>query len=493
MRPYQILAFFVSVVLVLLIISFFFPQDGLNLGDKINLKFLTFDEILTKDSIEYADISDIVEQPAPETSSDTLPGPVVAAVDSIPDTSDIPVIKIPPKTNIHSIRFPEGKRDLFSSFFASLTGLKENKELLRILHYGDSQIEADRITGYIRHRMQTTFGGSGCGLVPAVPLYNGKRSISQSYSDNWKRFTGFINRDASIDHRRYGALFAFSAIRRPVNIFTGDEWLEFKPSPIAYPTAKKFNYVSLILGKSDSSFTRIRFMVNDSTADNVDVAYSFRYNKLNWQLDQVPKNIRFVFGPDESMIVYGVSLDDTWGVAVDNIPLRGSSGLMFSKTDTAFLRQMYQDMNVGMLILQFGGNAVPYLKNFKQYENYFKRELRVVKKMLPKIPVLVVGPSDMSVKEKGKFITHPNLEGVRNAVRDAALDSGCAFWDMYEAMGGRNSMPSWVYAEPPLAVSDFVHFNTRGAKIIAEMLYNSFMYEYIHWQEGSAELKKKSK
>jgi lysophospholipase L1-like esterase len=80
-------------------------------------------------------------------------------------------------------------------------------------------------------------------------------------------------------------------------------------------------------------------------------------------------------------------------------------------------------------------------------------------------------------------VTHPNLEGVRDAVKNAALQSGCAFWDMYEAMGGRNSMPSWVFADPSLAVSDFVHFNTRGARLIAEMLYNAIMYEYQEWKD----------
>jgi hypothetical protein len=72
-------------------------------------------------------------------------------------------------------------------------------------------------------------------------------------------------------------------------------------------------------------------------------------------------------------------------------------------------------------------------------------------------------------------------------MRKATLESGFAFWDMYEAMGGKNSMPSWVFADPPLASSDFVHFNPLGAKIIAEMFYNAFIYEYIRWQFQNSE------
>jgi lysophospholipase L1-like esterase len=52
---------------------------------------------------------------------------------------------------------------------------------------------------------------------------------------------------------------------------------------------------------------------------------------------------------------------------------------------------------------------------------------------------------------------------------------------MYSAMGGRNSMPSWVKAQPSLAVSDYVHFNHRGARVISEMFTNSLLSEYSFW------------
>ncbi len=39
-------------------------------------------------------------------------------------------------------------------------------------------------------------------------------------------------------------------------------------------------------------------------------------------------------------------------------------------------------------------------------------------------------------------------------------------------------MPSRVYAQPALAGSDFVHFNQKGARVIAEMFYNALYYEY---------------
>jgi hypothetical protein len=89
----------------------------------------------------------------------------------------------------------------------------------------------------------------------------------------------------------------------------------------------------------------------------------------------------------------------------------------------------------------------------------------------------------MSVKEKNRYVTNPNVEKVRDALKSAAFKSGAAFWDMYKAMGGENSMPSWVFANPPLASGDFVHFNSRGAKTIAQMFYNAFILEYHRFEK----------
>jgi lysophospholipase L1-like esterase len=145
---------------------------------------------------------------------------------------------------------------------------------------------------------------------------------------------------------------------------------------------------------------------------------------------------------------------------------------------------MYADLNPGLFILQFGGNVIPYMDGgFEKYKRFFMRELKVIKKIAPGVPVIVIGPSDMSKKVKGKYETYPNLENVRNALKEATLESGFAFWDMYEAMGGKNSMPSWVNAEPALAITDFVHFNSRGARLISEMFYNALIYEYNTWVE----------
>jgi lysophospholipase L1-like esterase len=171
-----------------------------------------------------------------------------------------------------------------------------------------------------------------------------------------------------------------------------------------------------------------------------------------------------------------MALDDMTGLAVDNIPLRGSQGLDFSKTDTAFFKQMVHTLNVGMIILHFGVNvAMNVVDDYSYYETAFYRELNLLKK-LSDAPILVVGISDMMVD--GGAMEMPNLEKIRAAQIRASGKAGCVFYDLYTAMGGRGSMKDWVASDPPLARSDYIHFSNEGANLVAQKMYEAIMAEY---------------
>ena len=76
------------------------------------------------------------------------------------------------------------------------------------------------------------------------------------------------------------------------------------------------------------------------------------------------------------------------------------------------------------------------------------------------------------------MVSYPNIEQIRDAQRNAAFRSGSAFWDLYEAMGGHNSMVSWVHNDPPQAEADYTHFNPAGARVIGKMMYDALIEEY---------------
>jgi len=494
MKPFLTLAFIISVFILLFLLSLIFPEKGVMVGKDIKLKFASTQDFLDKDTVQYADISNILQNTKIPLSDEEIDSLFMLLNDS-EEQMKLSVISDSVKANADSLRrisyalqySGEDPQVLFP-FFRKLRNLKTQKKLVRILHYGDSQIEADRMSSFIRNKMQITFGGSGCGTIPAVPLYNGQSSIKQEYSDNWERFTGFSENNSPLGHERFGAMLSFVRSIRSDTLkgSRNRTWLKFMASPMAFASSRQYSDVSLFI-QPDFEPVYLQVYEGEKIIDSLKLVPGPELKKLKWHFSETPSELKFEFSGLGFSNIYGISMDNSWGVALDNIPLRGSSGLVFSKTDTAFLSQMYKMMDVGLVVLQFGGNVVPYMKdNYSAYERYFKRELLVIKRVLPGIPVVVIGPSDMSMKEKDNYITYPNLEGIRDAMRKATLDSGFVFWDMYEAMGGKNSMPSWVTAKPALAASDYIHFNSRGARIIAEMFSNALLNEYNYWLINTA-------
>jgi hypothetical protein len=131
------------------------------------------------------------------------------------------------------------------------------------------------------------------------------------------------------------------------------------------------------------------------------------------------------------------------------------------------------------MILQFGVNVVPGdLDDYSWYENALYNQLCQLKKLNQGISIIMIGLSDASRKNGDTYESYPCVEKILNAQKTAALKAGCVFWNLYEAMGGKNSMPSWVFAKEPLASTDFLHFNYAGARVVGKMFYSALINDY---------------
>jgi lysophospholipase L1-like esterase len=489
MKPVKILLFILSVFLLLLAIALYFPENGINITKNFKLKFFSSKDIFSKKRVRYADISDIINKN--ELLTDSMiselvekPGDTHAEkFDTLRANADSLI------RSIHKIEYPHGDNIVLSPVFKALKGLKTSGRLIRIMHYGDSQIEGDRMTCLIRNKLQSRFGGSGIGLVPASQLYDYKFSMIQESSGNWYRYTVYGDRDSTIIHNRYGVLGSFCRFSpyqtdsRTDDTSNYQAWISFEESKYSYGNTKHFTQCRIFYGYNNAPF--INEIYQDNMLIDADlIAQTHRLNVIKWTFNEPQSSITLKFKGSYSPEIYAIALDSKSGVAVDNVAMRGCSGTVFTKIDSELLQEMYKLLNVKLIILQFGGNVVPYIaENYKFYENWFYSQLIRIKQVCPDVSIIVIGVADMSVKEKDRYVTYPNLNKVRHAMKSATFRAGAAYWDMYQAMGGKNSMPSWVFADPPLAAKDFVHFNPRGAKIIAQMFYNSFIYEYDKYEK----------
>ena len=209
MKPVKILEFIFSVLAILFIVSVIFPREGIKINDNIVLRFLTFGEILDPDTLEYADISGILS--ASMAINDSAYMAMLEPVEHLePVTDTIRANEDSLKLLTHRLEYPRTDSTILYPFFREMRSSARKGGSIRIMHYGDSQIEGDRMTSFIRYKLQMQFGGSGIGMQPVVQLYGYQLSLRHTASDNWIRYTAFGNVDSTLYHNRYGALGSFA-------------------------------------------------------------------------------------------------------------------------------------------------------------------------------------------------------------------------------------------------------------------------------------------
>lgn len=378
-------------------------------------------------------------------------------------------------TSSARLYFPNDNFHLMDKLFASLQNCGNGK-VVHVLHYGDSQIESDRITGYIREQFQQKFGGYGPGTCPAIqPIRS--YTVVQSFSDSLPRYIadGTMRQKLSDDH--YGVLAQMARLNGKVTL----SYATCNNSKV-YNRARKFSQVRLLVGNTGENFSaKLRWGGNDST--QVIEAATPEFSTITWKLDTMVSSVKLDLSG--SAEIYGVAMDGKSGISMDNIPLRGSSGTFFTRISSHLLSSAMKELNVKLILLEFGGNYTPHIYSLDRVEKYkqmISSQIRYIKGLHPDAFIILIGPADMSQKINGELQTYPFLEENIEGMKQAALENGAAFWDMYQVMGGKNSMIKWVDHVPAWAASDYIHFTPTGAGRIADMFVQSFMNYYDYYR-----------
>jgi lysophospholipase L1-like esterase len=349
-----------------------------------------------------------------------------------------------------------------NKFFSALKNTKNKK--VRVAHFGDSTLEGDLITSDLRELFQLRYGGTGVGIVPITSQDTKFRQTTDlSFSEDWKVATVFSRNKNHLPLGINGHVFVNSA----------NSWVEMKTNN-RYKTVRKFDVAKLFYADAKS---------------NAEVKYSFNGGKVvtksltsgnGLHILEVKKSgaksIKMEFPQSNSAYYYGISLESGNGVYIDNFALRGNSGVDLKKITTEYLEKFNTEMDYKLVILEFGLNILSGRKtNFSRYEKSMVKIIKRMKTAMPNASFLLVGVHDKCVKKGSKFVTDPAVLKLVEAQKSIAHKADIAFWNLFEAMGGKNSMIKWVSANPPRAFKDYTHFNDVGSKKEAKMLFDELM------------------
>ena len=482
-NPIKICSYISATLLVLYIFTFFSTEKKLTNGkieegffiNNWRLKYPTTATFLLKESVE--ELKQI-------KSIDSIVENIVTIEENNEEEAQIiPDFKKIDTSKIQRITYPKN-----GLFFINQLKAHLQSPSCRIIHYGDSQIEGDRISAYIRNRLQGYFGGSGPGFIPIVQAYE-QISAKVKPSANWTRHAAFDPTRKRITHRKYGAYISVSRFTPQYNIEEDTLLLEklettkatigISPSKMSYDLLDNFTTIGLHYGNAKTP-TSIKVYNSGELISQDTLKVGGNYHKFAINLPSTPSNLLIELETKVSPDFYGVTLDGASGISLDNVAMRGATGTIFATLDNATFNEMYQELQPKVLIFQFGGNTVPHLKDSTgviRYANQLKNHINWVRSKTNNASIIFIGPSDMTTKERGELVTYRLLPYLNSVLKQTCFENNIAYWNMYKAMGGKNAMKHWVNQR--MAAKDYTHFSPKGTKVISELFFLALYMDLI--------------
>jgi len=469
--------FLLSCLGAFLLLGQVFPA-GLKIGD-YNIRFFKvknlIEQAVTNKEIRAIDKSGLIQlqqKAAILAEEDTLISGGKKIDEDLSNSGFRPIVEFH-IDSASGIQYPAGDSTILNSFFQSLDSARRKEEIVRILHIGDSQIEGDRISGYLRQRLQQQFGGCGPGLIPFSEETVSRMYLRMDGYTQTKKFQ-LLGKGLRGEHTRYSLFHSYFRLKQDSGQSNSNlsGTFAYHLNNLGYRRNGYFENATLLLRNRDS-----RLELNTSSG-NRSFAPSDSLRFSTWNMGKPSRNFSVSMETGAGTDFYGVCLDCKSGVALDNIPLRGSSGLELLKINPKFLQEQIRRLNTRLVILQFGVNVVPYdASSYNWYENNLVKIISTIKNSAPGIQVLVIGVSDMARKKNGIWGSFETIPRVISAQQNACARTNSAFWDMYQVMGGKNAIIAWSKTSPPLAGKDLIHLTPKGAQVVGEFLFQAIQKE----------------
>lgn len=483
MRPFHSLLFLIIIGLSLFALGEIFPS-GIKAGI-LEIQFYRIQDFLAVDTNRQAnrDIQDRLLKLEEKTNlllaQDSILNESYSGDSTSTDSAAAQLADVEFHIDSASgIQYPAGDSTILFSVFRQLDSAKNGSGLVRILHIGDSQIEGDRITGYLRQRLQQQYGGCGPGLLPIHEEIASRQYLQIENSSTPLKYV-LYGKPRQGPHSNYSVLHSyFRLVKDTSNKESAvKDKIQFDLNGQGY---KRNNYFEMatVLARNSRSSLEMAVTNPDKSTETKRFQASDSLRLVKWPMKSKSRKfaVRVTTGTETDL--YGICLDCKSGVAVDNIPLRGSSGLDLLKINPRFLQDQIRRLGVKFVILQFGINVVPYAStSYTWYENSIVKAIQTIKRTSTDIQVLVVGVSDMAQKKDGVWSTFETIPMVMEAQRNACRRTNSAFWDLYQVMGGKNSIIAWSKTSPPLAGKDYIHLTPKGAQVVGEFLYQALEKE----------------
>ncbi len=339
-----------------------------------------------------------------------------------------------------------------------------------VLTLGNSLIASDHVTDIVRERLVETFGDGGRGfLLPdRLSKVAGRRVRTGRSTPGWR-----INTFAQKPPKR--AHFGFTGSHHE-STRKGDRvsW-----STRGATEAKLFfldhkKAASFRVQVDGKTIEKVASQSPDEPSDRV----------LTFDLPDDAKKLSVV-ADGKGVVLYGVSLTgDRPGVSWDTIGVPASDAEMYvTKADPGIFQRQLKERDPNLVVVMVGGNEIRSLAfgwtTLEEVRKHYSTLIDRVQDALPDASCLAVAPIDAAkaTAAGAQLTTRKEVASVVALEREIALEKGCAFFNLWQAMGAKGSLHRFHRAG--FVNDDLVHPKGKGGDVLGEFIADGLFANYL--------------
>lgn len=334
----------------------------------------------------------------------------------------------------------------------------KHKGVLRIVHIGDSHLQADMMSSIVRNGIQNYFGNAGRGMVFPYQLAksNAPADIYATSNIVWQ-YNRCAHPEISIPTGVSG--FGIHSNQGNAYVYMRLKDVDGKP--------QYFNKLTFFLSPDSLCYTLTAPGINTPVSLNAHPgidAPSFTY-----QSDSLLSEFKLArngdCNPSGTFSFYGVSLErtDVPGIVYNTIGVNGAQYDQF--TNVPLFWKQLATLKADMYIVSLGTNEAQNLgireEEMMQKCSNFLDQIRAIN---PNAIVLITTPAGSYYKA-----SKPNaaIQTVSNGMIRFCKEQKLPYWDLYHVSSGYAGAIAWK--KYGLMSHDLVHYNPQGYKLQGQL------------------------
>ncbi len=356
-----------------------------------------------------------------------------------------------------------------TNFYNKLEKLVNTGEgKISVVQIGGSHIQAGTFSGQIRSRLQQMNGEMNAGWGFMFPYRIARTNTPFGY---YIRYSGNWQTCRNVETRK-SCILGVGGISATTNSPLAELTLLLEDeNDLDY----SFNKIRIFYENNDSTYT---VSVDSSILKSFVRTDKYIDFELNTHVDSLNIVIQNQENKEGSFTLYGITTESAPnGFVYHSIGINGAQVPSFNRC--FLLEEQLSLLKPDLVILGLGINDA-YGKRFSQsdYESNYGELIAMIRRAAPETAIIFTTNNDSYLYRR---YVNKNGEKVEQSMLKMAKEYHAGVWDMYEVMGGLNSVVLWE--KNGLAQRDKIHFTREGYLILGDLFFNALMKNFEEYMQ----------